>query len=418
MHTRCLHACKHACPFSLKLTCVRAAQEGSYESDFNMLDLEYASSQILSVTKPVIVCLLLVILIVRTISEGETSSQRFAALAYDEDNHKDDSAGMRLGGALINALIFVGIITLTTTVFVLLYKYNCMKVIYGWLFTSTTMMLGFIGAFIFLRLLQVYNLPLDSISFLVIVLNFAVVGLLSIFYRTPLVLQQCYLIVASSFLGTMFFTMLPPVTTWVLLAAVAVYDIVAVLCPKGPLRILVETAQSRPNQPLPGLLYSAGMAYATITMADANHDDDDDGTPLVNILSPEEVAAAARAHPPAAAAATDELGDQHDDGTGPAPAATSPLQRESGRGLKLGLGDFIFYSVLIAHAAVTDWISVFACTVAVVIGLVMTLVCLGVYKKALPALPFSIALGICTYFMTRNAITPYSLTLSLNAVYV
>lgn len=41
------------------------------------------------------------------------------------------------------------------------------------------------------------------------------------------------------------FTWIPEWTTWVLLVAMAAYDVLAVLVPGGPLRVLVEMAQAR-----------------------------------------------------------------------------------------------------------------------------------------------------------------------------
>ena len=40
-------------------------------------------------------------------------------------------------------------------------------------------------------------------------------------------------------------------------------------------------------------------------------------------------------------------------------------------------------------------------------GLGLTLLCLSVFQRALPALPFSIALGVLFYFLTRITLEPF-----------
>jgi len=279
-------------------------------------------------------------------------------VVYEENN--TDDAGVRLFHSIVNALIFLGAILVTTVLFVLLYKYRCLKIIYGWLISSSLIIVAFFGGYFFLLLLQAYNLPLDYISFSLLIWNFAIVGILAIFWHGPTKVNQAYLILISGFLA-IFFTRLPEWTTFAIVAVVAVYDLFAVLCPRGPLKVLVETAQQR-QEPIPALLYNASVY---LMMADQEEE-----------------------------------------------------QQPKRKGVKLGLGDFVFYSVLIGRAALFDMITVFSCFVAIITGLFFTLLLLAIFRKALPALPISIAFGLLFYFLTRIFLLPFVVTIGSSQIFI
>ncbi len=87
-------------------------------------------------------------------------------------------------------------------------------------------------------------------------------------------------------------------------------------------------------------------------------------------------------------------------------------------GIKLGLGDFIFYSVLVGRAAMYDLLTVFACYLAIMAGLGLTLLLLTLYQHILPALPVSIGLGVLFYFTSRIILEPFILPLSTSLLYM
>jgi presenilin 1 len=60
---------------------------------------------------------------------------------------------------------------------------------------------------------------------------------------------------------------------------------------------------------------------------------------------------------------------------------------------------------------------VFTSYLAVIAGLVITLLMLALARKALPALPVSIALGVLFYFLTRLVVEPVVVPMSLNLTY-
>jgi presenilin 1 len=60
---------------------------------------------------------------------------------------------------------------------------------------------------------------------------------------------------------------------------------------------------------------------------------------------------------------------------------------------------------------------VFASYLAIIAGLGTTLLLLALARKALPALPFSIVLGVMFYFLTRYTLEPFLVPLAINQAY-
>jgi len=412
-------------------------------------EMKFYAEQIYLLIIPIFSTFALTIWFSRAIFLDNNIQSNFALLVYQEE--ESDSTGLKIGGAILNALIILGCLLVVTVIFVVLFYYNCMKIIFGWLITSTVIILGGIGGIVAYYLFFEYNFPMDWLTFVVVLWNFSVVGLLSVFWKSPLYIQQGYLVLISAFVAVNLLQ-LPEWTGFALLGVVAIYDLFAVLCPKGPLKVLVNTAQER-NQPIPGLLYSAGMAdvgkvpktAAGVYTALINEENDAEDFSTQNPSSHSDSNSGNTYHlstvePGHGSSSSSQGGqgqDQPQDGAeeqenndpaNPQQGKSSKFRRrvdpETGEeddepaGVQLGLGDFIFYSVLVGRASLTDWITIITCAIACITGLCLTLLLLGIYRKALPALPISIALGITFYFLTSLILTPYNDVLGQEMVFV
>jgi presenilin 1 len=314
-------------------------------------------------------------------------------------------------------------------------RYNCMSCIWAYMGFSGFVMFVFVGGQVSHALLYRYSIPTDVISFLFLLYNVSTTGVITIFFwPAPLPIKQAYL-VAIGALVSYWLTRIPSWTTWALLIGMALYDIVAVLCPGGPLKMLVEMA-SNSNQSIPALVYETSPmdrrslpAALNSTMAERSHARPDgpahseesqssssDGRPLVHStkndpeVSPDDLE---RNDRQSDQLQTDQQSTQsvHT----PDESASAALSNESNvydrnsenehahhDSFKLGLGDFVFYSVMVGRAALHDYFTVLAVIFAILLGLQATLIALatGVFK-ALPALPISIGLGVLFYFLSR-----------------
>ncbi|XP_077216709.1 presenilin-2 isoform X2 [Tasmannia lanceolata] len=261
-----------------------------------------------------------------------------------------------------------------------------------------------------------------------------------------------YLVVIGM-LVAYWFTLLPEWTTWVLLVAMALYDLAAVLLPGGPLRLLVELAMSR-DEEIPALVYEArpvtyqGLGsnstpgpvrnverrlwkekrdLGSISGSDSNlnfgnlltTDERRDETRLV-IAEEGQISAGSVSNSSVSELSAPLIARGLEIPSEGQEESTLSSRQVEGIGLgssgaiKLGLGDFIFYSVLVGRAAMYDFMTVYACYLAIIAGLGITLMLLAVYQKALPALPVSILLGTMFYVLTRFLLEAFVFQCSIN----
>lgn len=421
--------------------------------------LESIGTELIGVMSPVSICMLLVVLLVYTLSPPPSLSSpttpivTAANLVYSEN--PADSPAQKLEGAFLNAAVFILLIAAVTFLLVLLYYYNCTSFLKNYMRFSAFLILATMGGAIFLSLIRHFSLPLDAPTCVLSLLNFSALGVVSVFGKgVPIIVTQCYT-VALGIITAAWFTQLPEWTTWVLLVALAVYDLVAVLAPGGPLKILVELSQSR-DEDLPALVYEArptvsgrsrgglGMLVGGVSdnasvelqnlsrnggqsqnrevtldvgLGDSEmvhtEENDDLGRGETSPLVPNSSSNPREIH-----VVEDERstlaemlerggsGEGRDEEDEPDDAMT--------RGIKLGLGDFVFYSVLVGRAAMYDLMTVYACYLAIISGLACTLILLSVCRRALPALPISITLGVIFYFLTRLLMEPFVVQTSTN----
>ncbi|KAF8937730.1 Presenilin-1, partial [Dissophora ornata] len=233
-------------------------QKAAYEQAERIADMKFYMLQIYKIIKPVVICICLSILWVKiSLAGSDYRPTQSSYTVYTESS--TSTVSQNILGSLANAGIIIGQIVIVTIIIVILFKRGHIKVLIGFFMVVVALLLGFMGYVLVLNLIQVLRIPLDYVTMSFALWNFAVTGLISVFWKGPMWLQQVYLTVMSSLMAFSL-TGLAEWTTWMLLALLVIWDLIAVLCPFGPLKILVESSRDQ-NQDVPALLYTVNAVW-------------------------------------------------------------------------------------------------------------------------------------------------------------
>ncbi|CAI5456394.1 unnamed protein product [Caenorhabditis angaria] len=421
-----------------------SSSSGGGEPQIEEAELKYGASHVIHLFVPVSICMAMVVFTMNTVPFYTVSNG--AQLLYTPFVKETDNIGEKALMSIGNALVLLCFVVVMTVLLIMFYKYRCYKIIHGWLIISSFLLLFLFTSVYVQEVMKSFNVSASTPTVWFCLINYGILGMMCIHWKGPLMLQQFYLIAMSALMALVFIKCLPEWTVWTVLFVISVWDLIAVLTPKGPLRYLVETAQER-NEPIfPALIYSSGMLYpytlVTTVMAGVGETSPSPNTSETNqgnetpstsglLKSGKKVKRIAQK-----VKNDNEMQQQNGGEAGPSTSRQQrqPAQNEQQhqqyhrseqqmqqeeRGVKLGLGDFIFYSVLVGKASsYYDWNTTIACYVAILIGLCFTLLLLAVFKRALPALPISIFFGLIFYFCTRWIITPFVTELTLQGILV
>lgn len=375
-------------------------------SDGSLLDDAKLSRKVgvrfVSLIVPVAATMLSVVWSVTCLSPINVNNKE-PPLSFIVNEDDANGAGERAAFSILAAVIVVALVMLLTYFIIFLYHSHLQFVLYGWL--------GFSAASMFFVLLWVwldlfctcFQLPYNVLSMAAFVWNFGVVGLISLFYYAHPAVTQVYLVLASILIAWSM-TGLPEWTTWALLVCIAGYDILAVMWPQGPLHRLIRVAQER-NEPIPGFVYDSAHGVAPLARP----------TGTAGAAVPATHTAPASSNP--AAASADAAPPPTTSPARAARVAAAPVAvpveyvLQHAAPFKLGLGDFIFYSLLVGRASLSGFVPWTFCCVSVLAGMVGTLLllllCRGVLH-ALPALPCSIFLSIAVFIFCILLVQPLS----------
>ncbi|CEF65249.1 Presenilin homolog [Strongyloides ratti] len=372
----------------------------------------------------------------------------------------DFTTGNQIFDGIINAFSLIFLIGLVSFGLLALAIYEFKNVIQGWLaFSLVSVLFGVFSIYIY-DFLKMYNISNQILLTIVISSIYGTIGCFVFFTKKiQLLYHQIYTIINCAMVSVLYLRSFPESTIWYVLPTTLLWDIFAVWSPFGPLKRVTEKAYQYNESILKFMMFTAdNINENTNTENDKIKYDDENS--LISSTSEEDEL-------------NDSISTNNDDSkydyetskTEDYEMPTEIEEEESvdenteleylfnnqdkgdydrriedkdkiikknkrkmitamdalsdDNSVRLGLGDFIFYSLLVGKSAVD--MSIMATTAsifAILLGLLITLIFLQKGDIVVPALPIPIFLGIIFHFGTLYFIEPFIKQLYRNYIYL
>lgn len=169
------------------------------------------------------------------------SDSIFPSQNFTRNQVEDGEDYKHIQSSVFDASFLVFIMLITTICFAIVARYNCICILNVYMIVSTAVLLTLLGGNFFLTIIECANQTVDDVLFSLFIGTFTIFGLICIFYpdRVPSFMTQMYLMIIAV-IAAWNLSQLDVYTIWSLLIILVFYDIFAVLCPCGPLKQLLK----------------------------------------------------------------------------------------------------------------------------------------------------------------------------------
>ncbi|KAL3218036.1 hypothetical protein MRX96_050891 [Rhipicephalus microplus] len=219
---------------------------------------DHLMRQVITLITAVSICMLSVSVLTRMLRESRNENQQLGVWGFP------DSAGAEtvvLMNSFENAFSFHMMIVIVNCALVFLYKGGYYSIIQAWMVSGSGALLFLTGYYYMGRVATYFNAPMDYVTCSFVIWNVGATGITALYRDGPFLMKQGFLVYISVLLAVTLEESFPEWTSWILLVLVSAWDIFAVLCVLGPLRILLETAKERDEPLFPALVFSTSSAW-------------------------------------------------------------------------------------------------------------------------------------------------------------